>query len=176
MVDESDRLIRLVNDLLLARADAGRSLAKEPLILQPVLEEATRQAYQLDQQRQITLDAPSDISIVADRDAFKQVMLILLDNALKHSEGRIDVKSGINGGQVEIRVQDHGPGISPENMERIFDRFYRREDTPIAAGFGLSLPIAKVLVEGMGGTISIESALGQGSTIILQFVLTDQYE
>jgi len=88
MVEESDRLIRLVNDLLLlARADAGRSLAQEPIVLQPMLEEAIRQAHQLDLQRQITLDVPPNITVVGDRDAFKQVMLILLDNALKHSEG-----------------------------------------------------------------------------------------
>jgi two-component system OmpR family sensor kinase len=170
MVDESDRLIRLVNDLLLlARADAGRSLAKEPLEIQPVLEETVRQAHQLDVNRQINLDVSPNISILGDRDAFKQVMLILLDNALKHSDGDVDVDVDNSDTQVNVRVQDHGPGISPNKMEHVFDRFYRGEDSPVASGFGLGLPIAKSLVEGMGGTIAIESELGQGSIVIVHF-------
>jgi len=171
MVDESDRLIRLVNDLLLlARADAGRSLAKEPLEIQPVLEETIRQARQLDENRQINLDLPPDISILGDRDAFKQVVLILLDNALKHSEGDIDVKVRRASVHVEVRVQDYGPGISPDKMEHIFDRFYRGEENPIAPGFGLGLPIAKALVEGMEGEITIESEVRQGSTVVMRFL------
>jgi len=172
MVDENDRLIRLVNNLmLLARADAGRSLAKEPLELQPVLEETVRQARQLDKNRQITLDVSPDISIMGDRDAFKQVMLILLDNALKHSDSEINVTVAKNGSQIEIRVQDHGPGISTDKMAHVFDRFYRGEESPIAPGFGLGLPIAKSLVEGMSGMIAIESELGKGSIVILRFFL-----
>jgi len=170
MVDESDRLIRLVNDLLLlARADAGRSLAKEPLEIQPVLEETLRQAHQLDTKRQITLDVSSGILIRGDRDAFKQVLLILLDNALKHSAGEINVKASRNGGQVEVRVQDHGPGIPPDKLERVFDRFYRGDNSPMTPGFGLGLPIAKTLVEGMGGTIAVESEVSQGSTVFVCF-------
>jgi signal transduction histidine kinase len=170
MVDESDRLIRLVNDLLLlARADAGRSLVKEPLEIQPVLEETLRQAHQLDANRQISLDVSSGISILGDRDAFKQVMLILLDNALKHSDGAINVNASRNGAQVEVRVQDHGQGIAPDTLEHVFDRFYRGDDTATIPGFGLGLPIAKVLVDGMGGRITIESELGKGSTVILRF-------
>jgi signal transduction histidine kinase len=170
MVDESDRLIRLVNDLLLlARTDAGRSLARESLEIRPVLEETVRQARQLDANRQITLDVKPDISIRGDRDAFKQVMLILLDNALKHSDGEIHVKASRNGGQVGVCVQDHGPGIPSDKLERVFDRFYRGEDRSTIPGFGLGLPIAKVLVDGMGGKIRIESTLGQGSSVILLF-------
>jgi signal transduction histidine kinase len=170
MVDESDRLIRLVNDLLLlARTDAGRSLARESLEIRPVLEETVRQARQLDANRQITLDVKPDISIRGDRDAFKQVMLILLDNALKHSDGEIHVKASRNGGQVGVCVQDHGPGIPSDKLERVFDRFYRGEDRSTIPGFGLGLPIAKVLVDGMGGEIRIESTLGQGSSVILLF-------
>jgi len=171
MVDESDRLIRLVNDLLLlARADAGRSLAREPLEVQPVLEETIRQAHQLDERRQITLEIPPDISILGDRDAFKQVMLILLDNALKHSDGKVSVKIVKSGSQVEIRVQDHGPGIPPDKMAHVFDRFYRGKESSITPGFGLGLPIAKALVEGMGGMISIESEVGEGSTVAMRFM------
>jgi len=170
MVDESDRLIRLVNDLLLlARADAGRSLAKEPLEIQPVLEETVRQAHQLDENRTINLEVPSGISILGDRDAFKQVMLILLDNALKHSDGEIDVMVRHASAQVEVCVQDHSPGIPPDKMEHVFDRFYRGEESPIAPGFGLGLPIARSLVEGMGGIIMLESEVGEGSNMILRF-------
>jgi len=170
MVDESDRLIRLVNELLLlARADAGRSLTEDSIDLQPVLAETIRQARQLDLKRQISLDAPPDSYILGDRDALKQVMLILLDNALKHSSGDVQVSAVKKNGQVEIRVQDHGPGFPPEKVARVFDRFYRGEDASVVSGFGLGLPIAKALVEGMGGAITVDSTPGQGSTLILQF-------
>ena len=171
MVDESDRLIRLVNDLLLlARADAGRTLAKEPLELMPVLEESVRQAQQLDAGRTISLDAGEDCSVLGDRDAFKQVMLILLDNALKHSTGEIKITTDCFEELVEIRVQDHGEGIPSETLAHIFDRFYRGKESHVASGFGLGLPIAKALVEGMGGEIAIESEEGQGSCVSLRFV------
>jgi signal transduction histidine kinase len=168
MVDESNRLIRLVNDLLLlARADAGRSLAKDPIEIQPLLEESIRQTHQLDEIRQINLDLPPDLYVIGDRDAFKQVMLILLDNALKHSNGEIDLIAQRVGAQVIISVQDYGPGISQDKMDHIFDRFYRGENHSITPGFGLGLPIAKALVDGMGGKIKIESELGKGSKVTL---------
>lgn len=171
MVDESDRLIRLVNDLLLlARADAGRSLAKEPLEIQPVLEETIRQTQHLDQDRQINLDVSPGMSILGDRDAFKQIMLITLDNALKHSEGRIDITVKQADDNIEIRVQDHGPGIAPDKMKHVFDRFYRGEEDAITPGFGLGLPIAKSLVEGIGGMIAIESEVGDGSTVVMKLL------
>jgi signal transduction histidine kinase len=170
MVDESDRLIRLVNDLLLlARADAGRSLASEPLEIQPVIEETVRQARQLDIDRELNTDLSPGLNILGDRDALKQVMLILLDNALKHSLGQVEVKAQLQNRQVEIRVRDYGRGIPPEVLEHIFDRFYRGEDRNTIPGFGLGLPIAKSLVESMGGGISIESQLGQGSEVSMSF-------
>ena len=171
MVDESDRLIRLVNDLLLlARADAGRSLAKESVDIPSVLEESVRQAHQLDETRTINLSANDECTILGDRDAFKQVMLILLDNALKHSTGEIEVSAERMDAQVAIRVQDHGEGIPSETLAHIFDRFYRGEESAITPGFGLGLPIAKALVDGMGGVISIESEPGKGSSVILSFL------
>jgi signal transduction histidine kinase len=170
MVDESDRLIRLVNELLLlARADAGRSLAKEPLDVSIVLEETCRQARQLDPQRQINLDVPENLSILGDRDAFKQVALVLLDNALKHSTGNINVDAKSRGAQVEVRVQDFGEGIPAEKLEHVFDRFYRGDETSTIPGFGLGLPIARTLVEAQGGEIIMESEVGKGSSVILYF-------
>lgn len=84
MVGETDRLIRLVNDLLvLARADAGRALPSEPVALRPIIEEGYRTVKMLDPGRVITHDALSDVAVIGNRDAIKQILLILLDNALK---------------------------------------------------------------------------------------------
>ncbi len=169
MVDESDRLIRLVNDLLLlARADVGRRLAKEPVDVSAVMEETVRQASQLDKGRKIQLDLPSGLSTLGDRDAIKQILLLALDNALKHSSAAINISAKLHGRQIEVRIQDFGAGISPEKLEHIFDRFYRGDDTSTLSGFGLGLAIAKTLVDEMEGEIAVESQVGQGSTVILQ--------
>lgn len=170
MVDESDRLIRLVNDLLLlARADAGRNLAKDSVDLSSLLEETSRQARQLDSQRTINLEAPDKLQVRGDRDAVKQVMLIVLDNALKHSMGDVNIRAQKLGTQVEICVQDFGEGIPPEKLEHIFERFYRGGDSNSISGFGLGLSIAKTLVDGMGGEIKMESELGKGSAVKMYF-------
>ena len=173
MVDESDRLIRLVNDLLsLARADAGRDLTKEPVDVSSLLDETCRQARQLDPQRQIQLDVIQDLQILADKDALKQIFLIALDNALKHSMGDIHVSGKRLGAQIEILVQDFGEGMSAEKLEHVFDRFYRGDGASTIPGFGLGLSIAKSLVERMDGEIRMESELGKGSTVILHFTST----
>ena len=165
LVEESDRLIRLVNGLLvLARADAGRSLLQEPVPVRSVVEEACRQARQLDKEREI-VEAVQDVTVLGDRDALKQVLLILLDNALKHSRGTIRVTAETEGAQVVISVIDNSPGIAPDTLQHVFDRFYRGEADPAVPGFGLGLPIAKALIEGQGGTIVIESQLGRGSIV-----------
>ena len=168
MVDESDRLIRLVNELLiLARADAGRNLVHEPIEVNPIIEEVCRQAQQLDEQREITA-AVQDVTVLGDRDALKQVLLILLDNALKHTRGPVTILAKPVGDQVAIAVQDAGPGIPPEILQHVFDRFYRGDADPQIPGFGLGLPIAKALVEEMGGTIAIDSQPGSGSVVRVQ--------
>lgn len=175
MVDESDRLIRLVNDLLLlARADAGRNLAKEIVDISSLLEETVRQARQLDSQRGISLDAAPSLKVMGDRDAVKQILLIALDNALKHSPGDVEVTAEQKDAQVEISVQDHGKGIPPEKLEHVFDRFYRGGDSASVSGFGLGLSIAKTLTERLGGEIQMQSETGSGSTLILRFTIASQ--
>lgn len=165
LVSESDRLIRLVNDLLLlARADAGRSLLYEPVALQPLVEEACRQAQQLDCQRQITASVP-EVSVLGDRDALKQVLLILLDNAIKYSKGTIEVIGEDQGRKVLLAVRDEGPGIDPAELQRVFDRFYRSEVSLEVPGFGLGLPIARSLVEDQGGEISLQNLPGVGVSV-----------
>jgi len=90
--------------------------------------------------------------------------------ALKHSTGNINLTAKAKGTQVEIRVQDFGEGMSPEKLEHVFDRFYRGEESSTIPGFGLGLAIAKTLVEGMGGEINMESEVGKGSTVLLNFL------
>lgn len=170
MVGESDRLIRLVNDLLLlARADAGRGLANESVDVSALLEEVVRQTRLLDPQRTIQLDGADQLNVMSDRDALKQVLIIAMDNALKHSSGAIEITSKKLSRQFEIRVRDHGDGIPNERLEHVFDRFYRGDESASIPGFGLGLSIAKTLIERLGGEIKMESKVGKGSTLILRF-------
>jgi len=167
MVDETERMIRLVSALLeQARADSARSTARDVVELPALLEEAVRQARQMDEKRQISLDAPAGLRLLTWRDGLKQVLLILLDNALKYAPGNIEVEAAAVQDRVEIRVRDHGDGIPQEKLKHIFDRFYRGERAS-GTGFGLGLSIAKSLVEAMGGQLTIESRLGEGSTAIV---------
>jgi len=170
MVEESDRLIRLINDLfLIARVDAGRSIVKEPLEIHLVVEDTARQVKLPDPNRQINLDVPTNLEIIYDRDALKQLLVIMLDNVIKHAEGDIDVQVDLVDSWVEFRMRDYGEGIAPDVLPNVFDRFYRDEDQVIVPGFGLGLSITKALFEGVGGKISIESELDKGSETISQF-------
>ena len=169
MVDESDRLIRLVNDLLiLARADAGRNLLQEPVELQPLVNETCRLGRQLDPEREI-LEMSQELTVLADRDALKQVLLILLDNALKHTQGTITIATEKVNGEICISVSDNGPGIPEDVLPYVFDRFIRGDTEKAVPGFGLGLPIAKALTKGQGGRISIESEIGKGSSVKVSF-------
>ncbi len=106
--------------------------------------------------------------VTADRDRIKQVLLNLLDNAIRYVEpkGRVSVTAMDGGDMVQVGVSDTGPGIGPEDLGRIFDKFYRnkRADTKKSTGSGLGLAIAKSIVEAHAGRIWAESELGKGST------------
>jgi signal transduction histidine kinase len=168
MVDESDRLIRLVNNLLtLARADAGRHMQHEPVEVKPLIEDVCSQARLLAPkeapERVILCDNLSETTVNADQDALRQVLLVLLDNAIKHAAGPIAVTTDVRECQVTIAVRDAGPGMDAETVAHLFDRFYRGDAAHQSPGFGLGLSIAKALVEAQDGTITVESQIGQGS-------------
>jgi len=164
MEDECERLIRLVNNLLtLARAEARRSFQREPIQVTPLLEEVCRQAGLLDPDRQIICNPGSDIVVLADRDALKQILLILLDNALKHTAGEVTVSAALERGRVLLSVRDRGPGIEAERLPHIFERFSPVKGGSSGPNTGLGLAIAKSLVEAQGGTITVTSQSGQGS-------------
>ena len=160
MASESERLIRLVRDLL-ALARATRAAA--PVALRPLVEEVCRQAGLLDPERAITCTPCRDAQIVCEEDAVKQVLLILLDNAVQHAQGPIHVSGTLEDDRVALAVHDSGPGIAPTHLGRIFERFYRVQGADTDTGSGLGLAIAKALVLAQGGTLQVESELGVGS-------------
>ena len=166
MVDESDRMIRLVNELLmLAHADAERNLGKEKIDITQIVQDVVQQAQNLDNHRTIQTDLSPNLLALGDPDAIKQILLILLDNALKYSDDAIFVQAFSAQGFIKVSVKDKGKGIAPQELEHVFDRFYRSDRTSTIPGFGLGLPIAKSLAEAMEGQIAIQSKVGEGSII-----------
>ncbi len=102
---------------------------------------------------------------MGDKDALKQVLLVLIDNAHVHTPSgtAIDVSVALADRSASVSVRDSGPGIAPDVLPHIFERFYRGDAPRSGTGAGLGLSIAKELVERQDGTISVESELGQGT-------------
>jgi len=172
MLEETSRLSRLVEDLLtLARADAKR-LRLEPVAI-PVVEFATDVASLLgvlaeEKNQTVVVEGNQEISVLADKAVLRQVMINLLDNAIKYSPegGRITVRASLDSGTTAvIEVKDSGPGISKEHQQKIFDRFYRVDSARAreTGGSGLGLAIAKWGVTVNGGKLELESRVGMGS-------------
>jgi two-component system OmpR family sensor kinase len=175
--DEVDRLIRLVNQLLvLARADAGQSIALGPLSVRPLLDDVYRAAKALAPNREVSCEASPDVQVRGNRDALKQVLLILVDNAIKHTEpgASVALAATTTDNHVSITVRDTGHGIAPGMLPHLFERFYRGEASRTGAGAGLGLAIAKELMETQGGSIVVQSRPGQGSTFTVTLPCSEE--
>jgi two-component system sensor histidine kinase BaeS len=113
-----------------------------------------------------------DVAVQGDREQLQQVILILLDNAVRYTAegGRVHVQARRDGGNAIITVHDTGIGIGEEELERVFERFYRSDEARNrqSGGAGLGLAIARELVMRHGGRISVESTEGAGSTFTIQ--------
>ncbi|PAQ14746.1 two-component sensor histidine kinase [Bacillaceae bacterium SAOS 7] len=175
MKNEVKRMTKLVSDLLvMARADSGViERNSEMFDFQPLAEEVYESVSPLAHEKRIHLRTffSSSLFVNGDRERLAQLLYILLDNAMKYtsSEGTVDLAVSNEGKKLIIRVQDTGIGIDPSEHSRIFDRFYRSDKSRSRAkgGYGLGLSIAKWIVDSHGGTIEIESALGQGSVFTI---------
>ena len=171
---EADRLSALIDDLLaLARAEAGELRLD---ITRGQAGEVVEEIYQTlaplaRRERQITLvrNAPANLPpVLADRQRLMQVLLNLVRNAITYTPAGGIVSLMLeqaDAGHVAITVADTGIGIPPEDLERVFDRFYRTDASRARAtgGFGLGLSIVRDLVNAMGGSISVSSTVGEGS-------------
>lgn len=177
---ETDRLIRLINDLLdLAKIEARKfPLAKGWLSLHELVQQCFDGLHGLAQTAQVELQSSGklDVELYADRDRIQQVLTNLLSNAIKYSppNGVVVVNSVVTeDSSLLIEVVDQGRGISPEDQELIFQRFRQATGpkNPLVKGTGLGLAIAKALVEEHEGQLTVRSSPGKGSTFC--FTLKD---
>ena len=170
--NNTDRLIVMVNDLLdISRIESGRiQLNLRTLRLQDIIYAVTVSLKKQIAEKGVALnlDIPSEpIMVVADANYTNQVITNLLSNAYKYSQqgATISVRAGIVDGKARVDVQDTGIGLSPGDKEKIFEKFYRADNsiTRRVGGSGLGLSVSKSLVEMQGGSIWVESDLGKGS-------------
>lgn len=166
---EAERTIRLLQDLLdLARADSGYLHFRiEPCVLNDLVEEVVTMAEKYSD-RQILIESQDhSIEVKADYNRFKQVLLNLIDNAVKYSQPNttVIVKLYQQEESAIIQIRDKGYGIPLQHQSRIFERFYRVDEarTSSTGGCGLGLSIVKTLVEGMHGSVTVRSSLSEGS-------------
>ena len=169
---ESERLSRLVDDLLnLARADAGRvQLRVEELYLNDLLAECCRFVQPLATAREIELQCRSgeDVPFRGDEGLLRRMVVNLLDNAVRYTPagGKVSATLEAQGPDVRIRIADTGVGIAPDASERVFERFYRADQSRSRQqdGFGLGLSIVKWIAESHHGQVELTSRPGAGST------------
>lgn len=194
-------MARLVQDLLaLARADAGQEIARRPVELDRVLLDVYQQARVLND-RLAALPADGEVSnggapngtrregkirlriadidqleVTGDPDRLRQLLLALVDNALKYTQAGGDVSLGLrrDGSDALLEVKDTGIGVAPEDLPRIFERFYRSDQALSRAlgGTGLGLSIASWIAKEHGGEILVESTLRIGSTFTVRLPLS----
>jgi signal transduction histidine kinase len=167
LAEDTERMSRLTQSLLaLARAETIESPEAEVVDVPLAAEEAVK-ALEVPEGLELTLDVQPDLGAKGDPVLLRQVLIGLLSNAFKNTPapGAVTLSArGLGDGQVMIEVTDTGKGIAPDEIGRVFERFYRGSGALEQDGFGLGLSIAKRMVSVMGGEIGARSRPGFGST------------
>jgi signal transduction histidine kinase/DNA-binding response OmpR family regulator len=165
-----NHLLKLISDILdLSKIEAGRmEIVREDVAVAPMLSEVLNALQPLADKKSQRLVQQGEANLYARADAtrFKQVLMNLVGNAIKFTPdgGRIELAARQAGGQVRVEVRDNGPGIPPEDQQRIFEAFYRRAQAGVAIeGTGLGLAITERLVQMHGSQLQIESEPGKGT-------------
>ncbi|AOT72508.1 sensor histidine kinase [Geosporobacter ferrireducens] len=174
---ELDRLKQLVNDLLfLARSDAeGEELSKEPFDLSSLLYKTSDTFMPLAQKKgiRLVLHNQDDVTLLGNEFRIKQLITILLDNAIKYtsSGGKIELQLEVGMNTFQLSIKDSGEGIPREHLNRIFDRFYRVDQSRSRShgGSGLGLAIAKCIVDEHKGSIHVMSEVDKGTEFTVVF-------
>ena len=178
---EATRLSQMVNDFLdLTKIETGRARMNKRLVDLAVLAQQVIDLFYsqaLEQKITLSLNVERPIPLVlADPDRLKQVVVNLIDNALKYNRrgGQVEVILSCNQLRAQVSVRDTGKGIAPKELGLVFDKFYRGHDeAAVSGGAGLGLAIAKKIVEAHNGDIWVQSELGMGSTFTFSLPLPD---
>ncbi len=171
---EATRMGGLVDDLLvLARLDQGRPLGAEPVDLVPLARDAVADARAVEPDRPIDLVCGVHAAmVVGDEARLRQVMANLLANTRVHtpSDAAVDISLELVAGRVRFTVADHGPGMSPEALEHVFERFYRADSSRSRdhGGSGLGLSIVAAVVAAHGGSVRASSPPGGGAVFVIE--------
>ncbi len=176
MSSEVSRLIRLTSNLLyMAGADAGREPEKRPLELDVVCLEVVRQGRDLRHDVKLSIGREDQVTVLGDRDQIKQMVLNLVENAVKYTPagGQVTLSVYRNGSDAHVRVEDTGPGIPPDILPDIFQRFYRGNQRGMMGGTGLGLAIAERIARSHGGSIDVWSEEGKGSAFTVKLPVAD---
>lgn len=173
----SERLIRLINDILdLDKLEAGRlEFHSQAIEMSELLSQCAEELAAVAHDNGVTLrvEAPGSYPVLGDRDRLLQVLVNLTSNALKFAPTDSEVvlaASKLASGRLRFEVRDGGPGIAPEQRERLFKKFQQLDTEPTRAsgGSGLGLAISKAIVDAHSGRIDVESELGHGSTFFFE--------
>ena len=177
----ADRLTYLIDDLLtISRLESGQIVLNlQKVELRSVAEDVMEDLQSRAGYKKVNLEnqVPDDVVVRADADRVQQVIFNLVDNAIKYGrpEGRVWINARLADGQfAEVSVRDNGPGIPPDSIDRVFERFYRADKARSReqGGTGLGLSIVKHIVQSHGGEVRVESELGQGTTFFFTLPLT----
>ncbi|AGK97294.1 ATP-binding protein [Clostridium pasteurianum] len=177
--EEVERLTRLINDILsLSHIEAQKKMKQEVFFVDEIVDNVYNLMKNTAENKNISLSVVenSRIKLLGDKDRFKQMLINLVDNAIKYSENNDSVymSSIIENDVCIIYVEDTGLGISQEHIKRLFERFYRVDKARSRAkgGTGLGLAIVKHIVLNFGGTIEVKSELGKGSKFVIKLPLS----
>jgi heavy metal sensor kinase len=180
-LEETERLSKIVESLFaISRLDAGEALmTRERFDLAELVTSTADQMRLLAEDKQITMtcNAAERVEVEGDAGRVKQVVVNLLDNAIKYTGegGTVNVSVGVADGNARLEVSDSGVGIPSEAMPHVFERFYRVDQTRSRqmGGAGLGLSIVKSICAAHQGRVSVESRVGQGSRFTVRLPLTD---
>ena len=165
-------MARLVDDLLLlARLDQQRGIERKPVELVSLLREAIQDLHAIDPTRPVTEAFPAEATVVGDRVRLRQIVDNLLSNARAHTPAGTPIHVAVTptASAVTVSVADKGPGISEADQAKIFERFFRADPSRARSkgGTGLGLSIVASLVEAHGGTVSVDSVVGMGTSFAI---------
>ena len=165
MQDQAERIMRLIEELLRSsRADEALPLQRVPVDLAEIVRRVSGELGST-RGRPIDVDVPDDdLGLYGDPSALEHVVTNLVDNALKYSDGPVEVRVDGTDGAVVLTVRDHGPGIAADDLPHSFDRFRQASNARGAGSVGLGLYIVRNLVQAHRGTVRADSDVGKGAT------------